>query len=232
MAQAVWFLFLLPAATVISHLVPLAATARAEKTVAAPSPLPTSPRPDCPDRCGDVIIPYPYGIGEQCCWHGQYDISCNHTFNPPRPYLGNSEVVDISVESGEIRVLALVSSLCYSSITASVTTDTSLNLNQLLISATRNEFTAIGCNTLALLKGLSYHSGCITSCVSLDAAAHDGDRCTGLGCCQTSIPGNLSDIAVTWDSSCRGNTSGNPVWTFSPCSYAFVAEKGWYVTTS
>jgi hypothetical protein len=124
-----------------------------------------------------------------------------------------------------------VSSHCHINATANYVYKTWLDLTLYLISATRNEFTAIGCNTLALLQGPSYYSGCITSCVSLDAAARDGDRCTGLGYCQTSIPQSLRHILVSWGTTSRKNTSGNPVWTFSPCSYAFVAEKGWYVTT-
>ncbi|XP_066379446.1 wall-associated receptor kinase 2-like [Miscanthus floridulus] len=224
MAQAVWFLLL--AATVISHVVPVAATARAEKMVAAPSPLPTSPQPDCPDWCGDVIIPYPYGIGKQCSWRGKYSLTCNHNFNPPRPYLGSTEVVDISVESGEIRVRVPVSSLCYSSLNNKINTTVAYSVtHEFLISAARNEFTAIGCNTLAQLQGQNYYSGCITSCVSLAAAARDSDRCTGLGCCQTSILENLNRIAVIWASDSRGNTRGKAVWSFNPCSYAFVAEK-------
>nr|CAB3490236.1 unnamed protein product [Digitaria exilis] len=97
-----------------------------------------------------------------------------------------------------------------------------------LISPTRNIFTAIGCNTLALLEGRedwSYYTGCITSCTSLHDAAEDGAMCTGLGCCQTPIPANLSFIMVDWNIS---RDTYNPAWKFSSCSYAFVAEKGWY----
>ncbi|XP_066333868.1 wall-associated receptor kinase 2-like [Miscanthus floridulus] len=223
MAQTQWFL--LPALTVISHLVLAVAAAASTENMVALSPLAALRPPDCPDKCGEVDIPYPFGIGEQCSWQGMYNLICNHNFTPPRPYQGDVEVVDISVVSGEIRVRVDVSSLCESS-NKIVSKSTTLNLGlQFLISATRNEFTAIGCNTLAQLQGPSYYSGCITSCVSLEAAARDGDRCTGLGCCQTSIPENLSHIVNNW---APVNTTGNQVWRFSPCSYAFVAEKGWY----
>ncbi|OEL34558.1 Wall-associated receptor kinase 2 [Dichanthelium oligosanthes] len=226
MAQVLWFL--LPAAIVISHLV-LVATG-ADNTVVPSPPLP-APRPetDCPGKCGDVDIPYPYGIGDHCSWRGKYSLTCNDSFDPPRPYLGNTEVLNISLEAGEMRILTPVSSECYNQPNNSAngvltTVTTNLNVTLLLISTTRNEFTAIGCNTLALLQSTSYYTGCITSCMSLDAAAEDGDKCTGLGCCQMSIPENLTNLKVTWDKNRRKNRA----WRYSPCSYAFVAEKGWY----
>jgi hypothetical protein len=234
MAQGLWFL--LPAAIVISHLV-LVATG-ADNTVVPSPPLP-APRPetDCPGKCGDVDIHYPYGIGDQCSWRGLYSLTCNYSFDPPRPYLDNIEVLDISLEAGEMRILTLVSSKCYNpprNASDGVTTwvDTTFRTTQFLVSTTRNEFTAIGCNTLALLQSTSYYTGCITSCASLAAAAQDGDKCTGLGCCQMSIPGSLSNIKVTWGENRGNNTVNNQAWSYSPCSYAFVAEKDWYVSTN
>ncbi|CAO2148575.1 unnamed protein product [Urochloa humidicola] len=215
MAQVLWLL--LPAATVITLLAPVAAGANDS---------------DCPGKCGDVDIPYPYGIGDNCSWRGMYSLTCNHSFDPPRLYVGDNEVLDISLETGEMRILTTVSSQCYSPVnaTAGVTTSVSnsLKVTQLLISTSRNEFTAIGCNTLAVLRSRSYYTGCITSCVSLAMAARDGDKCTGLGCCQTSIPGNLSDIAVTWNEHYSDDRAKKRVWRYSPCSYAFVAQKDWY----
>jgi hypothetical protein len=159
-----------------------------------------------------------------------YSLTCNHSFNPPRPYEGNVEVLGLSLETGEMRVLAPVSSQCYNATTQIITeVSTTLKVSsQLLISTTRNEFTATGCNTVALLRSSGYYTGCITSCVSVDAAAQDGDKCTGLGCCQTSIPGNLSNIAVAWG---KPRKNSNSAWRYSPCSNAFVAEKGWYDVT-
>jgi hypothetical protein len=227
MADVVWLL--LPAASIIYHLLVPFAAAGADNTAVPSSPSLPAPRPNCPRKCGDVDIPYPYGIGDGCSWRGLYSLTCNHSFNPPRPYEGNVEVLGLSLETGEMRVLASVSSRCYKSYNATSQIITEVNTilmvsSQLLISTTRNEFTATGCNTVALLSSSSYYTGCITSCVSVDAAAQDGDKCTGLGCCQTSIPGNLSNIAVAWGKP----RNSNSVWRYSPCSNAFVAEKGWY----
>ncbi|CAN6373713.1 unnamed protein product [Urochloa humidicola] len=230
MAQMMWFL--LAPVILISQLGPLSppVVTAAILDNLAPSPLPL---PGCPRNCGDIEVPYPFGISgshNDCSWRGLLFLTCNTTnFNPPRLYAGDIQVVSISLEAGEVRVYSLLSYVCFNSPNTtepSGAVGTTLNLTRtiFLVSATRNEFTAIGCNTLALLEGRSYYTGCITSCVSLGEAAQDGEECTGLGCCQTSISDNLTTIHVYYN----GIGTVNPAWEYSPCSYAFVAEKGWY----
>ncbi|TKW01147.1 hypothetical protein SEVIR_8G159900v4 [Setaria viridis] len=230
--QVLWFL--LTPTLAFSYIVPLPlpVVAASLSGIAQPSPMP-APRPDCPRMCGTVNIPYPFGIGVDCAWPGidDFNITCNHSFNPPRAYLSDFEVISISLEAGEMRVFSPVSYKCYNS---SNTTESngqvgwSLYLmgSPFLISPTRNVFTAIGCDTLAFLEGRedsSFFTGCITSCNSLHEAAEDGEECTGLGCCQTGIPRNLTTITVDWS-----NYGANFAWKYSPCGYAFIAEKGWY----
>ncbi|CAO2150043.1 unnamed protein product [Urochloa humidicola] len=229
MPQVLWFLV---TTIVITHLVPLPVlAARADNM--APSPL-LAPRPDCPPKCGDVDIPYPFGIGKDCSFPG-FNLTCNHSLNPPRPYWFDVEVVGVTLEAGEMRIRSLLSYVCFNSsntIKSSGGQDPFLDHHDsspFLISAARNEFTAIGCSTLAILDSSTriHYTGCITSCTSVAEVARDGDKCTGLGCCQTSIPGDLNGIRVTLMGDGKA-TDDNPSWEFSPCSYAFVAEKGWY----
>ncbi|CAN6373669.1 unnamed protein product [Urochloa humidicola] len=237
--QVLWFL-LTPA---VAHsypmpLPPLVAAASSSGIV--PPPAVAAPRPGCPSVCGTVNIPYPFGIGVECAWPGMgsdnldFIITCNHSFNPPRPYRGDFEVISISLEAGEMRVFSPVSYICYNS--SNTTESNGLSSWSLyfvatfLISPTSNVFTGIGCDTLALLAGRedgSYFSGCYTSCVSLHEAAQDGEECTGLGCCQTSVPTNLTTVDISWGNN-DSYTPQNLAWRYSPCNFAFIAEKGWY----
>ncbi|XP_062197798.1 wall-associated receptor kinase 2-like [Phragmites australis] len=228
MTQVLWFL--LTFTLMISHLVvPPVVAAGSDET--APSPTMLGPEPGCSRRCGDVDVPYPFGIGDDVCcsWQGDFSLTCNNSFDPPKLYLGDFEVTSISLDTGEIGVFSAVSYVCYNLFNRTKLEDISslsFSGSPYLISPTRNVFTAIGCSTEAFLHGredASYFTGCISTCLSLDDAAHDGDECAGLGCCQTPIPANLSTIEVDW-----GNGNGTLVssaWSYSPCSYAFVSEK-------
>ncbi|CAI9767175.1 unnamed protein product [Fraxinus pennsylvanica] len=44
-------------------------------------------KPDCQSSCGNVEIPYPFGIGTNCSMNQYFNINCNTSFNPPKPYL-------------------------------------------------------------------------------------------------------------------------------------------------
>ncbi|KAL5204468.1 hypothetical protein ABZP36_009339 [Zizania latifolia] len=194
-----WFLLYSHAAVVALASLPVSAT--------------SAQRLGCPSKCGNVDIPYPFGIDDHCAWPDDdyFIVSCNDNFSPPRPYYNNVEIKDVSFEKGKMRIY------------------THLNFTDspFLVAQKSNEFTGIGYDTVAWLQGRpdwSFFTDCVTTCASLDTAAQDGEPCTGLGCCQLpSIPANLSTIKIEW-----GNTIGNVAWRYSPCSYAFVAEKGWY----
>jgi hypothetical protein len=67
----------------------LVAISTQQSAIAQP---PAAPRPitlpGCPDKCGDVSIPYPFGTQAGCFLPG-FEIVCNDTFRPPRPFLAN-----------------------------------------------------------------------------------------------------------------------------------------------
>ncbi|RWV88027.1 hypothetical protein GW17_00049920, partial [Ensete ventricosum] len=105
----------------------------------------------CPSKCGEVDIPYPFGIGTDCSMEG-FDITCNDTTDPPKPFIGetNIEILDLSLVDHELSVHIYMVGQCneqsgnYSS--------TSLDL-PFLFSATSNKFTVVGCSTLAYVVG-------------------------------------------------------------------------------
>ncbi|KAF4379304.1 hypothetical protein F8388_013522, partial [Cannabis sativa] len=79
------------------------------------------------------------------------------------------------------------------------------------------------CDNLATIKGIrkhnSYTTGCISSCTYADEV--DLKSCSGIGCCKTSILREL----VNYNLKLESNNYHKSVFSFSPCSYAFVMQE-------
>ncbi|RCV09845.1 hypothetical protein SETIT_2G062400v2 [Setaria italica] len=53
-------------------------------------PLPPITLPGCPDKCGDISIPFPFGMKPGCFREG-FEVTCNHSFQPPRAFIGKGD---------------------------------------------------------------------------------------------------------------------------------------------
>nr|CAB3462637.1 unnamed protein product [Digitaria exilis] len=191
--------------------------------------------PGCLDKCGNVSIPYPFGIGDACSFSPNFTVTCNNSFQPPRPTIGDpstavAEIIDFSLEHGEMRVYSDVSYYCFTSnttISDSNIAGFDLEGTPFIVSASRNSFTVIGCNTLGLIGGYTHNNpdlsvaGCYSYCEDINSTS-DGVPCAGKGCCETTISPNLTDF----EAALVNNQSS--VWNFNPCFYAMLAEEGWY----
>lgn len=191
-----------------------------------------APPPGC-HQCGGVDVPFPFGIGAGCHLEG-FDVQCNTSFNPPRPFIGGTDVelIDISLPSGEARVYKRIDWICYN---RSIYVDYWLEPIDLSarsayrVSGARNRFTALGCATAAYITSdgqdgyYSYVSGCVEYCRTI--AETQNGTCAGRGCCQTAIPAALTNIGTNFGT---GWINNSMTFDFNPCSYAFVAEESWY----
>lgn len=134
-------------------------------------------------------------------------------------------MLDITLE-GQLRLEAPVAYDCYDQ-DGNRTSFSSLGLHfkSFPVSSTRNKFTAIGCDTNAVIQG-SFGQKYMTGCMSLCEGIEDlrNESCSGIGCCQTSIPEGVQDYGITVGSFYYHEG----VWDFSKCSYAFVVEEKRY----
>jgi hypothetical protein len=98
----IWFLWLL-----VLFLWQCIATAAAETSFVA--------KPGCNETCGDVYVPYPFGIDDRnCAKNKHFLLDCNRTTTPPKLYLSkNIFVYNISVENNTIIAGIKAASLCY-----------------------------------------------------------------------------------------------------------------------
>ncbi|CAL5333113.1 unnamed protein product [Camellia sinensis] len=201
---------------VVLVVVVLSSSSSSSSATAAPPTIGDLKNLGCWNSCGNVSIPYPFGVKDKCYLNEDFLISCNQS----NPYFQNRSITvsNIMLEEGELRIMQqLIISPSQSNFNAS------LILGKFSISRTKNKFTAIGCDTYANLRiykneALVLSSACISQCVNMDYVSNG--TCSGIGCCQTSIPKGGSHIDI--------NVSGfsNHENVLNSCSYAFVIEEG------
>ncbi|KAK9289604.1 hypothetical protein L1049_007760 [Liquidambar formosana] len=194
--------------------------------VKASATAPSLTMPGCQAFCGSVSIPYPFGIEETCypyecpngtvekCYHDEwFEITCNRSFEPPRPFLrkANLEVLNISLELQQVTVNNSIDSSCEhgSSWTSTDYTGTPFRFSN------QNRFTVMGCENNALMPSSSRVTEILAGCTSI-CTNYIRKGCYGINCCQSSIPFGLDIYRV--------ETSGN---TTAGCAYAFLVDTDW-----
>lgn len=180
----------------------------------------------CADRCGNVSIPFPFGTTPDCYLNDDFFINCNGSV----PFLrhSNIDITSISLIHGHLTVMQYIAHHCYDRNRTRTKNNapqiTLSQTSQLTVSSTANNFVVVGCDTTGSVSGRRFDdrlfkTGCTTTCSGKDDV--ENGTCTGLGCCQTSIPKNVSWVDV----SLRSDHKYRDVWNFSGCGYAFVVEK-------
>ncbi|XLS67229.1 hypothetical protein HN51_018252 [Arachis hypogaea] len=204
---------------------------------------------NCPSSCGNVSIPFPFGTTRECSLTPEFLINCtNHGPYLPSYLLEYNDydlqVLNISVDDAELLVSLPVASDCYYNDTTSMEQDKFLNdeiewqfnFGNYSISWSRNEFTTVGCDTLGLVLTQDFSGDLkphVKTCLSYceDRADAMTESCNGSGCCRSDIPKAdvkeevLTGISYGFENSLLNNSH---TIEYSPCGYAFVAEKGRY----
>ncbi|KAB1226394.1 Wall-associated receptor kinase 2 [Morella rubra] len=182
-------------------------------------------RNTCQDRCGDVGIPYPFGTTKDCYLDEYFFINCTNSSNGrnPLPYLGNVFVKNISIH-GQLDILMYIANDCYNKTGFQSSNRPSLRIpDNFTISNTLNKFVAVGCDTEAILTATRnsklFYLGCVSTCESISDVI-DGS-CSGIGWCEVEIPKGLKKFSFGSNSFWNHTR----VWSFNPCSSAFVVRK-------
>uniref|UniRef100_A0A0E0ET34 Protein kinase domain-containing protein n=1 Tax=Oryza meridionalis TaxID=40149 RepID=A0A0E0ET34_9ORYZ len=220
----------------------------------ATADVPAGQRSGCPDRCGDVDIPFPYGIGKECAMQTgfQFDLACDSVNGTEKPFFRGIEVTKISVEDGKAWMKLGISSQCYDQQTRKMKYNevwADFDRSPFWLSAD-NKIIAIGCRTLAYMSSnaVSILSICLRvlspPCplyiLLLGLIIHLQILQYVIGCvssCNYSTPVNgiCSGVGccqvdvpgrIFWYQGIFDeNYNTTEIWRSSPCSYMVLMEK-------
>ncbi|KAH7842182.1 hypothetical protein Vadar_002367 [Vaccinium darrowii] len=152
----------------------------------------------CSLTCGNLTVPYPFGIGvgSGCSIDPEFDINCNTSSDTPKAFIRSGNIEILSISQTQVRIGNTVASACYDGETGAVTEsdlEAWIQLGASLpytFSHEANKFTVVGCDDYAWIFGTfgrkRLSSGCMSQCKNKTDV---GDE---TGYCQTDIPKGLT----------------------------------------
>ncbi|KAM6572310.1 hypothetical protein CsatA_016390 [Cannabis sativa] len=201
-----------------------------------------TPNPNCPMNCGNVSIPFPFGIGPDCSINKWFEIVCKNVYGSQTPFLKqvtDLKVLKISIEESTLLTENPINffncSDKKSPIESNLLPPANLTLSPFSYSDSKNRLTSVGCDVFAYIDSIPDNKifqavGCTAECaanMNNISLSTDGDNsnnnsygggCYGRNCCQTIIPSYLESYEIEIN---RFNSNNKN------CSYAFVVDNDW-----
>lgn len=214
-------------------------------------------KPNCESKCGNVTIPFPFGLTEACSLNTSFIITCDKSL----PFLNTThemrlfnttddekvQVLDISLD-GQLHVSLPI-------VTSCVTPKSEHNYISISLyapfhlSSKQNKLTVLGAYTLGIVSdeystyALSdgYLTYARTYCMSFYSIiynisiynssiynmTHD-ESCSGSFCCETPIQHRLSKFHYTCVANIFDYNSTQEPFQSYPCGYTFLVKEGAY----
>jgi hypothetical protein len=117
--------------------------------------VPAARSPGCATKCGDIDVPYPFGLDPQCAIHSGFELSCTTVGRATKLFHGSLEVIRLSVADGKSWLKTLVSRQCYVRANDTNRYNTAwMNITNLpyVLSAGDNKVVVLGCNSFAYMR--------------------------------------------------------------------------------
>ncbi|KAL6845656.1 hypothetical protein ACP4OV_024479 [Aristida adscensionis] len=191
-------------------------------TLAPPSPA------SCASQCGNISIPYPFGIGPGCYRDG-FRLVCNDTYSPPKLFLGDTGVplLDINLHGGTMHIDGGVISLVPAGsqprgVATQLEWAVPLDVDGGLYAVSwMNDFVVLGCGVDVQLMwtvpdAQTTDGNTFTSCPSTSkctadqpAIPTDGNCSEGAGgCCRSALIGHSNAFTILFTQDNQTESSG------------------------
>ncbi|KAL2546066.1 Wall-associated receptor kinase-like 2 [Forsythia ovata] len=178
-------------------------------------------KPNCQEKCGNVIIPYPFGIGQGCSANSSFTVSYQNITNLETPFLSslNLEVLQISANYSTITLNQPVSPLNRSLEQKGVSLGKSLSGTPFIFSRLYSVLAVLGCNNVVTLlpNGTTTAGGCVAIC---GHGSNSIEGCNVVNYCKANIALGLQEPQVIYRT-IEGNNNT------SSCGYAFLVDENW-----
>ncbi|XP_021801791.1 wall-associated receptor kinase-like 1 [Prunus avium] len=216
------------------HIIILSCCYGAATTSAASWPI---AKPNCTTHCGDVAIPYPFGIGpsKDCYLDKWFQIDCRHNnsttsanYSRQVPFLKsvNLELLSIFPFEDRRKSVRVKNPITFFSCEGKETRQPqNLKASPFFYARTYNIFIAVSCDLFATVNSdNAIVAGCVSICQN-NTNGDNGNCYEGIGCCISSqyayeLMTNFS-IEISSNSSKMSDPMGD-------CKYAFLVEEDWF----
>ncbi|KAM0035978.1 putative protein kinase RLK-Pelle-WAK family [Helianthus debilis subsp. tardiflorus] len=190
----------------------------------------------CPEKCGNVTIHYPFGTKEGCYMDKSYYIECDSATQVPRLKQTFSlvipegsprflEVIEINL-NGHLTVNLPIAHACYNKSGGLLYgSEVSYHVLRFPFSSTLNNFVGVGrdVKTGVKLTEPVVTTSCLTNLLKLRNAKNGS--CLGFGCCKIGIPAPNKTYAKVFVNPTKNSKKPRD---YKMCGYAFIVDRDKY----